>query len=124
MNTLIKKQKAIIATMLFVAFNYVNAQDTIHCFDERYHWTYPCNYSDYPDTIFEFSSSTLDLFQAGTIGTYLTTGEHFPVSPTNKVLTRQMFTDTVRRQIFGIAGTTIECHNPNGCYFYLYKKIG
>ena len=122
MNTKIKKHRIALASILFIFTISVqlNAQDTIYCFDERYHWTYPCNYSDYPDSIYDNYSSVLGLAWWGEMTSDL---KPVLVAPVDKVLTRQIFTDTVRKQIYGIAGTTIGCYNPNGCYFYLYKKI-
>ena len=123
MNIKILNHRIAIISILFIFAISVQlrAQDTIYCFDERYHWTEPCNYSDYPDSIFEYTCSYIDFFSVGQIGTDLQ-GKPICVYPTNKVLTQQVFTDTVRKQIYGIAGTTIGCYNPNGCYFYLYKK--
>ncbi|MBO7200713.1 MAG: fibronectin type III domain-containing protein [Bacteroidales bacterium] len=121
MNIKILNHRIALASILFVfAISLQSkAQDTIHCFDERYHWTYPCNYSDYPDTVFD-GPGVVSLTELG----HMT---HDPkpvlVGAVDKTLIQQVFTDTIRKQIYGIAGTTIGCYNPNGCYFYLYKKI-
>ena len=124
MNSKIKNHKIAIISILFIFAISVQlrAQDTIYCFDERYHWTYPCNYSDYPDTVFDHNTGVLRLEW---ISKYVEGPDGKPVllDTIDKILTLQVFTDTIRRQIFGIAGTTLGCYNPNGCYFYLYKKI-
>ena len=123
MKVKINIQRIAVSVVLFIIFGYVNAQDTIHCLDERYHWTYECNYSDYPG----FPNSRVDLAYIGFMNPYWEEFGKPPVpvigSQVDKFLVQQIFTDTMRKQIYGIAGTTIECHNPNGCYFYLYKKI-
>ena len=124
MNTKLLNHKIAIISILFIfAISLqTKAQDTIHCFDERYHWTYPCNYSDYPDSIFDHNSGILNLER---MYSYIEGPDGKPVlaDTLDKTLTQQVFADTIRRQIYGIAGTTIGCYNPNGCYFYLYKKI-
>lgn len=134
MKTYIFKSKIALVSILsiFVLSVQSKAQDTIFCFDEKYHWTYPCNYSDYSnysDTtlIINHQASCVNLCQIG----HMSADFEEPGKPpkpipgyqVDKILTRQIFTDSKRKQIYGIAGTTIECHNPNGCYFYLYKKI-
>ena len=124
MNTKLLNHKIAIISILFIFAVSLQskAQDTIHCFDERYYWTYPCNYSDYPDSIFDHNSGILNLER---MYRYIEGPDGKPVlaDTLDKTLTQQVFADTIRRQIYGIAGTTIGCYNPNGCYFYLYKKI-
>lgn len=124
MKTTLNKCRIAIISILFIFAILLQskAQDTIHCFDERYHWTYPCNYTDYPDSIFDNYAGVLSLHW---INNYVEDPDGKPVlfDTIDKILTQQVFTDKERRQIFGIAGTTIGCYNPNGCYFYLYKKI-
>ena len=98
MNSKIKNHRIALASILFIFAISVQlrAQDTIYCFDERYHWTYPCNYSDYPDTVFD-GPGVLGLAWWGEMTSDL---KPVLVYPVDKVLTRQIFTDTVRKQIF------------------------
>ena len=121
MKVKINIQRIAVSVVLFIIFGYVNAQDTIRCSDSRYYWNEPCD--SYGDNPHNFTG--IDLYQPS-LFTITDDGkpEVWPPTAVDKVLTQQVFTDTIRREIFGIAGTPVECHNPNGCYFYLYKKIG
>ena len=125
MNSKIKKHRKALASILFIfAISLQSkAQDTIYCPDNRYYWNdIPC---DYGRSIFENKDAYLSYVFMENIGSVHSgyTGPMYGTGNVNKVLLQQVFNDTIRRQIYGIAGTTIGCYNPNGCYFYLYKKI-
>ena len=125
MNTKLLNHRIAFASILFIfAISLqLRAQDTIYCPDNRYYWNdIPCDYgrsiTAYKDTY----HSTLFLLNPGSVLSTDTTPV-YGSGNLNQLLLRQVFNDTIRRQIYGIAGTTIGCYNPNGCYFYLYKKI-
>ena len=124
MNTKLLNHRIAFASILFIfAISLqTKAQDTIYCPDNRYYWNnIPC---DYGRSIFENKDAYRSYVSLDNIGSVHSgyTGPIYGTGDVNKVLLQQVFNDTIRRQIYGIAGTTIGCYNPNGCYFICTKK--
>jgi hypothetical protein len=112
------------ALFIFLALP-VKAQDTIYCPDNRYYWNNEnCNnirgatITTQPHNIshwwYVYRFSPID-------SVAISRNINKPV-----VLKRIIFPkDSLKeRTVYGIAGTATACGNPNGCYFYLCKKIG
>ena len=107
---IINRYRVTIAVVLFATFGYTNAQDTIHCPDAKYYWNNELCYEGEGSyfSYFHFRGVSPDRY------------------PPNRVLTlkQNVFPNDSTYMVYGIAGATIGCYNPYGCYFYLYKKIG
>ena len=109
MNTKLLNHRIAIISILFIfAISLqTKAQDTIYCPDNRYYWNdIPC---DYGRSIFENKDAYLSSLHLKGIGSVHSgyTGPMYGTGNVNKVLLQQVFNDTIRRQIYGIAGTTI-----------------
>ena len=107
-----KKIAVVLFVSLFALWNtHLNAQDTIFCPNDKYYWNgEPCNGGYFSHTAWDGSAE-------------------YYYNLTDKELTRPailkeiVFPKGSETYIYGIAGTTIGCNNPKGCYFYLCKKI-
>ena len=107
-----KKIAVVLFVSLFALWNtQLKAQDTIFCPNDKYYWNgEPCNGGYFSHTAWDGSAE-------------------YYYNLTDKELTRPailkeiVFPKGSETYIYGIAGTTIGCNNPKGCYFYLCKKI-
>ena len=109
-----KKIAVVLFVSLFALWNtHLNAQEIITFPNERYYWG--------GDTS-KYTPDSSHYYWHGTRNG----SEHI----TEKELRRPaflkeiIFPATTETRVYGIAGTTIGCNNPYGCYFYLCKKIG
>ena len=107
-----KKIAVVLFVSLFALWNtHLKAQDTIFCPNDKYYWNgEPCNggYLSYTDW-------------SGSSGNYYNLTDKELTRPA--ILKEIVFPKGSETYIYGIAGTTIGCNNPKGCYFYLCKKI-
>ncbi|MBO7227361.1 MAG: T9SS type A sorting domain-containing protein [Bacteroidales bacterium] len=84
----------------------LKAQDTIFYPDEQYYWE---------DFIGVSQTSHIHWW---TLDMSLHDDFRRPV-----ILKEIIFPSTTETRVYGVAGTTVGCNNPYGCYFYLCKKI-
>ena len=107
---------------IFLSFS-TKAQDTIYCPDSKYYWNNEdCN-NIRGATILTYPSDLhwwlYHNFNPISDSVAISRNINRPV-----VLKRMILpNDSIKeRTIYGVAGTATACGNPNGCYFYLYKK--
>ena len=110
--------KRIVLVILLLSFNISNlkAQEMITFPDERYYW-------DRDTSKYDTDSSGFFWFDTRNYSVndnvYLTEKELRRPALLKEVI----FPTTTETRVYGIAGSTIGCNNPYGCYFYLCKKI-
>ena len=99
------------ALFIFLALP-VKAQDTIYCPSNKYYW----------------NNETCNPLSAGIYSDPLHLPYYDTVIPRNLakpiILKRIILPKENESTVYGIAGTPTACGNPNGCYYYLCKKIG
>ena len=112
MNTdLYSKLKNIIALIVLLLSLSANAQDTIICnSDTKYYWNNELSNTD---------STELQL----TIIPWVTGGDIDIITTKPSRWKAIVFPENTEKIVYGIAGTTVLCENPKGCYFFLMKKI-
>ena len=117
-----KKIAVVLFVSLFALWNtHLNAQEIITFPNERYYW-------DRDTFKYDTDSSGYYWFHNRSYW-YDPNIEEGILHLTEKELSRPallkevIFPTTTETRVYGIAGTTIGCNNPYGCYFYLCKKI-
>ena len=109
------KRLGILSSLFIFLSLSVKAQDTIHCPDSKYYWN---NEECVPEfTLISQFEPTPYGFNALTDSAVISRNINKPV-----VLKRIVFPK--ESAVYGIAGTPTACGNPNGCYYYLCRKIG
>ena len=112
-----KKIAVVLFVSLFALWNtYLNAQEIITFPDERYYWDRDTSKYDTDSSVF-FWFDTRNYSVNDNV--YLTEKELRRPALLKEVI----FPTTTETRVYGIAGSTIGCNNPYGCYFYLCKKI-
>ena len=107
-----------IFSVLFIFLSLsVKAQDTIHCLDSKYFWNNETCNPEYSlvQTLPRWHSNNPPFQEIDSIG--ISRNIRKPVVLKQIIIPKES-------AIYGIAGTPTACGNPNGCYYYLCKKIG
>ena len=112
MNTdLYSKLKNIIVLIVLLLSLPCNAQDTIICNSgTKYYWNNELSNTD---------STEIQL----TIIPWIIAGDVDTITMRSSRWKTIVFPENTEKIVYGIAGTTVLCENPKGCYFYLMKKV-
>lgn len=111
-NTILFKTTKIIFALIILLLSLpCNAQDTIICNSgTKYYW----NNEPISTDSTEIELCTYPPIVAGATDC---------LSPRPSRWKAIVFPENTEKVVYGIAGTTVLCENPKGCYFYLMKKI-
>lgn len=111
-NTILFKTTKIIFTLIVLLLSLpCNAQDTIICNSgTKYYWNNELSNTD---------STEIQL----TIIPWIIGGDIDIITTKPSRWKAIVFPENTEKIVYGIAGTTVLCENPKGCYFFLMKKI-
>lgn len=112
---LLSKMKNIFVILFILSLSFpIKAQDTIHCYDSRYYWN-----NEYCGIIQSIDTNNPEV----TVG--LTMNSNCCSEYQKPIILKQIIApeNSSELTIYGIAGTTVACDNPMGCYFYICKLV-